>query len=478
MWIPLKCLVLLWLINLVPPLLSHFFSDQWPRPVDGGRVFRDGRPLLGPNKTRRGVAGALVAGTGVSVLLGWPWFLGLSAAALSMIGDMASSFLKRRLNLPSGSNVPVLDQVFEGLLPMAVLSPHTGLGAGRTFLTLTFFVVGAYVGSHFLKQVLLQKPFDDYPRRIRPRVRLRELASCQIRSNPWPQLFHFEDVLMYRLVMNTVFRGLGIYEAGKANAVNVTKRHLTLELEDLPVAFDGYSLLFMSDLHLDGLDGLVERLVAMVREEEVDLCLLGGDYRMENFGPADEALRRLALLLNAVRARDGILAVLGNHDCPEMATALAETPVRFLINESAAVRREEETIWIAGVDDPHYFRCDDLDAAWSRIPAGAFVILLAHSPEIAEEAARRGARLYLCGHTHAGQIQVPFVGPVFTHSRSPRALCQGMWRRGSMTGYTSSGAGVSGSPVRFRTTGEVVILTLKRARKTAPDRLHKSLSGP
>ncbi len=461
MWISLKCLVLLWLINLAPPLLSRFLSPRWPRPVDGGRLFTDGRPLLGPNKTWRGVLGAVSAGTVVCVLLGWPWFVGTSAAALSMLGDMASSFLKRRLNLPSGSNVPVLDQVFEGLLPLAVLGPYGDLSAGGIFGILALFVAGAYAGSHFLKQVLLQKPFENYPRNVRPGVRLRELASCQIRSRPWPQLFHFEDVLMYRIVMDRVFRGLGIYEAGKANALNVVKRRMTLELEDLPPAFHGYTLLFLTDLHLDGLDGLLERIAALVRDEEVDLCLLGGDYRMENYGPSDEAVRRLALLVKEIRARDGILAVLGNHDCPEMVAALEGTPVRFLVNEALPVRRGEDSIWIVGVDDPHYFRCDDLASACAQVPAGAFMVVLAHSPEIADEAARIGARLYLCGHTHAGQIQVPPVGPVFTHSRSPRSLCQGLWHLGGMTGYTSSGAGVSGSPVRFHTTGEVVILTLR-----------------
>jgi uncharacterized protein len=96
------------------------------------------------------------------------------------------------------------------------------------------------------------------------------------------------------------------------------------------------------------------------------------------------------------------------------------------------------------------------------VPEKAFKIFLCHSPEMFKEAAENNMDLYLCGHTHAGQVQLPIIGPLFTHSRSPRAIAQGFWKVGSMQGYTSSGVGVSGVPVRFLTRGEMVALTLIR----------------
>lgn len=459
----LSALLLLWLVNFAPPLLAFLLDERWSTPLDRGRLFWDGKPLFGPHKTIRGVVGAVATGCAVAPLLGFSWLVGAAAAILSMAGDLLSSFIKRRFDLPSGSAVPVLDQMFEGAFPLLVLSFHVSTHPAVMLSLLVIFCVGAYAGSHFFKKILLQQPFEGYPRPVKTRVRFRELTSCQIRSAPWADMFHFEDVVMYRMIMNTVFRWLGLLEPGRSNALNIQTRRLTLTFSNLPEAFDGYELLLMTDLHLDGLDGLVERLQGLLADEPVDLCLLGGDYRMENYGPSDEAVRRLKRLVPHIRARDGVLAVLGNHDCPEMVTALKDDGVRFLVNEAYCLQRDLSRLCIVGVDDPHYFRADDLPEALSHVPSGAFVILLVHSPEIAPQAARYGVPLYLCGHTHAGQIQIPRIGPLFTHSRSSRALVQGLWKYQGMIGYTSAGVGVSGSPVRFQTHGEIVRITLRKA---------------
>jgi hypothetical protein len=115
-----------------------------------------------------------------------------------------------------------------------------------------------------------------------------------------------------------------------------------------------------------------------------------------------------------------------------------------------------------GVDDPHYYHADDLPQAFKAVPPHEFSILIAHSPEIYSAAAEFGAHLYLCGHTHAGQIQLPKLGPLYTHSRAPRKYSQDLWTYKKMIGYTSAGAGVSGIPVRFGCQGEVVHIILKK----------------
>jgi len=462
MLLAVKILVLLWLINLVPPLLAHFLENRWNHPLDGGRNFRDGYPYLGPHKTIRGVVSAVAVGGLTGVALSFPLWVGLSAGVLSMAGDLLSSFIKRRMGMASGSIVPGLDQVFEGFIPFLVLGPAYELNAVAVFLLLLFFGVGAYAGSWFFKGVLGVKPFDTYPRSVRSIVRLRELRRCQVTSHPFHHLLNFEDSFYYHIVMKSVFRVLNLYERGKENALQLERRALDFHFPDLPRSFDGYSVLFLADLHLDGLEGLTERLQDILRGESVDLCVIGGDFRMDTHGPFHPALDEVRRILPEIRSRDGILAVLGNHDCMEIVEPLEEMGIKFLINEARAVERNGEKIWIVGVDDPHYFKCHDLETAFSGVPREDFSVFVAHSNEVYEEAAPYSPRLYLCGHTHAGQIRLPYLGPVFTHSKAPRRFSDGLWQYGSMRGYTTCGVGASGVPLRFASRGEVVVMTLRR----------------
>ena len=92
-----------------------------------------------------------------------------------------------------------------------------------------------------------------------------------------------------------------------------------------------------------------------------------------------------------------------------------------------------------------------------------FRILLQHSPELLDEAAAASVALYLCGHTHGGQICLPGGIPLMTNIRTPRRYASGLWQHGDMTGYTSVGVGVSVMPLRFFSKGEVAVITLRRA---------------
>ncbi len=460
----LEILLLLWLINFIPPMLAHLLGDRWGVPLDRGRLFRDGLPLLGFHKTGRGVAGGIVAGALGGMLLGFPWWIGLLAGMLSMAGDLVASFIKRRLGISSGHIMPGLDQGPEGLLPFLVLGPYCSLGGWEIILLAAFFSVGAYFGSWFLKRVLLTKPYDGYPRPVSSQVRWKEFRSCQIKSPPLHLLANINDTLYYRVFMTAVFKGLGLYEKGRANALDVGRNEITFHFPDLPQAFDGYTILFFSDLHLDGLPELTDRILSLIRDIRADLCIIGGDFRMETHGPFAEALVYLRRLIPEIRARDGVLGVLGNHDCIEIIEPLEAWGMKFLVNESVFIERDEERIWIVGVDDPHYYRCHDLEQAFEGVPRSndLFRIFVAHSSEIYREASAYGVQLYLCGHTHAGQIQIPPFGPIFTHTKAPRRFCGGTWHHEKMLGYTSCGAGVSGVPVRFASRGEVLLIKLRR----------------
>ncbi|MEN6439528.1 MAG: CDP-archaeol synthase [Syntrophobacter sp.] len=458
----LKLLILLWLINFAPPFMALIFEKKWSTPIDLGHNYSDGRPFFGSHKTIRGFLAGVAAGAFMGAAMGFAWWIGPAAGVLGMSGDLLSSFVKRRLAFPSGDVVPGLDQFPEGFLPFLVLTPQFALSARATLACIIVFGVGAYLGSIFLNRVLLEKPFDSYPRKLRPVTRFRELVSCQISSRPLRFILNFEDAFYYHIFMKTVFRLLGIFGKGRRNALVVETREVSFRFPDLPRSFDGYRILFLTDLHLDGLEGLTEKLIEIVRRIPVDLCILGGDFRMETSGPFANALSHLSALLPEIRARDGIVAVLGNHDCIEIVEKLEEIGIHFLVNQSLALERGEERLWLAGVDDAHYFKCHNPEQAFRDVPKDAFSIFISHSNEIYDQVGQYGPRLYLCGHCHDGQIKIPPFGALFTHSRAPRSLCSGRWSYRGMPGYTSAGVGVSGVPVRFNTKGEVTVITLER----------------
>ena len=457
-----KILILLWAVNLAPPLLAYYLDNRWHQPLDSGRNWLDGRPLLGSHKTIRGVIAGVATGAVGGVYLGLPAWLGLAAGVLSMIGDLLSSFLKRRLGKTSGAVVPGLDQVFEGGLPFAVLGPFFNLGAAQVTGLVLAFSAAAFAASWFLQNVILTQPFENYRRPLRLRTRFREWRACQLSDNPLHPFLNFEHAFYYHFLMKTAFQLMGIYRKGICNALEIAPHRLDLRRRGLPPAFDGYTILYLSDLHLDGLEGLTEKIRDIVANHPVDLCLLGGDFRTELSGPYTRTVAHLKRLIPAIHASDGIYAVIGNHDCLEMLEPLHAIGIRFLLNESLAIERNGERFWLVGVDDPHYYQAHDLAQAFEGVPREAFVIFLAHSPEVYTEAAAKGADIYLCGHTHGGQIRLPGIGAVFTHSRAPRRISAGAWTHDGMLGYTSVGVGVSGIPVRFGTRGEVLRLTLRR----------------
>jgi len=262
--------------------------------------------------------------------------------------------------------------------------------------------------------------------------------------------------------MKTVFKLAGLYDRGKQNALDLKLRKLELEFDNLPLGFDNTTILFISDLHLDCMDGLTQKAQGLVKGLKPDLCIMGGDYRTESWGTYSTALHRLKNLLDHIQTKYGVYAVLGNHDCLEMVSPLKEKNVTFLVNDTKKLENDGDRIWIAGVDDPYYFEGCDLAETFDSIPDNNFTIFVAHTPGIYQAAAAYSPQLYLCGHTHAGQIQLPYIGPVITHCNVPKKMVHGKWSYKGMQGYTSAGVGTSGIPVRFGCHGEVVLMTLKR----------------
>lgn len=153
----IKLLLLIMVANGAPVLLRWWLGDRFARPVDNGLSLADGRPFLGRSKTWRGLLAALVSTPVIALLLGLDAGTGLIIAALAMLGDLFSSFLKRRLGIPPSGIAPGLDQIPESLLPLWVLKPALGLDWQQIlFIVLAFIAVG-YVLSFLLYKLHIRK---------------------------------------------------------------------------------------------------------------------------------------------------------------------------------------------------------------------------------------------------------------------------------------------------------------------------------
>src|SRR5215212_333919 len=254
----------------------------------------------------------------------------------------------------------------------------------------------------------------------------------------------------------------GLYQRARRNADEILVRRTSLAFSNLPSAFDDFTILHLSDLHADISQGAMRRLAELVGTLEYDVCVLTGDYRGSTYGPFESALQSLSQLRALLKGP--LYGVLGNHDSLKMAPAMEAMGIRMLFNECEPITHRGSRIYLAGIDDAHFYRADDIAKAASGIPKHAFSILLSHTPEVYQKAAAAGFDLMLSGHTHGGQLCLPGGIPIKLEAVLPRSMGAGMWRHARMTGYTSAGAGTSLLPVRLNCPPEITLHTLAPAR--------------
>ncbi|GAB6067365.1 hypothetical protein JCM13664_06830 [Methylothermus subterraneus] len=274
--------------------------------------------------------------------------------------------------------------------------------------------------------------------------------------------FHLENWYSIHAWIRHALRLVGLHARGRRNARKIEVIKNEIRLPHLPAPFDGFSLLHLSDLHLDMSPDLPEALSAAVQGLDYDACVLTGDFRARTFGPWQPALDALAKVVPYLKApRYGVL---GNHDTIYMVPGLEALGIRVLMNESVALSRGGAEIYLSGIDDPHYYRADNLEKALEGVPEEAVAILLSHSPEIYRNAAYAKFDLMLCGHTHGGQICLPGGIPIWRNADAPLKLCAGRWRYANLQGYTSRGCGVSVVDVRLNCPPEVTLHVLRRGQ--------------
>ena len=267
--------------------------------------------------------------------------------------------------------------------------------------------------------------------------------------------FHIENWYSAHSVIRTTLQLTGLYRRGRRNADRVRVTHNAVWFKQLPPLFDGFTILHISDMHADLSDGAIRTLIGLVDDLRYDLCVLTGDYRGKTYGPFEAALSGVAQV--QARLNGPVYGVLGNHDTIRMVPGLEAMGIRMLLNECATIARGDQRLHVAGIDDAHYFRVDNIEKACSLIPDGEFSILLSHTPEIYRQAAHAGFNFLLSGHTHGGQICLPGSIPITLDAALPRRMGAGAWQYQGMTGYTSVGAGSSIIAVRFNCPPEITL---------------------
>ncbi|HLK91982.1 MAG TPA: metallophosphoesterase [Polyangia bacterium] len=237
-----------------------------------------------------------------------------------------------------------------------------------------------------------------------------------------------------------------------------------IAIPGLPAGFDGYRIAQISDLHCGPFasGARVDRWVAAVNELSADLVAVTGDL----IANGSQFVPVVAASLGRLRGRDGVYACMGNHDYftdgEEMATALERAGLTLLRNRGVELRRDDGVLYVAGVDDTWTHR-NDLPAALASRPPAAPVLLLAHDPAVFPDAAERGVALTLSGHTHGGQLGVPFLAKRFNLARSITRFTTGLYQIGAATLYVTRGLGTTGLPIRLFVPPEITVITLRAA---------------
>lgn len=278
---------------------------------------------------------------------------------------------------------------------------------------------------------------------------------------PGLNFFHIENWYSIHSVIRTSLKMVGLYRRAAANAAEIQVRHNDLHMKRLPKSFDGFTLLHISDPHVDMNEAAMRRLAEILPDLDYDICVLTGDYRGATFGPIDAAIDGMARLCAALKGP--IYGVLGNHDSIRMVPALEDMGIKMLLNECETISRGDQTIYLAGIDDAHYYRVDNIEKAAGDIPDGSFSILLSHTPEVYRHAAHAGFDLLLAGHTHGGQLCLPGSIPITLDAALPRRMGSGSWKYHDMQGYTSVGVGSSLVAVRLNCLPEIALHHLRCA---------------
>lgn len=238
-----------------------------------------------------------------------------------------------------------------------------------------------------------------------------------------------------------------------------------IPLPNLPLELDGLRIVQLSDLHV-GSDfplSALARAIDITADLSPDLVVVTGDWVTYDARDAVPAARQVSRLMPAL----GVVSILGNHDhwtdAETVAQAVQDAGITLLRNSHLPIQVRGGRIWLAGVDDI-WERHHDLDRALAGVPDGEACILLAHEPDYADEVAADGrVALQLSGHSHGGQVYLPFAGaPIVPYlgqkyTRGLYHIQDALWL------YTNRGLGLIRPAIRLNCRPEITLITLRQA---------------
>ncbi|WP_161975481.1 metallophosphoesterase [Tengunoibacter tsumagoiensis] len=264
-----------------------------------------------------------------------------------------------------------------------------------------------------------------------------------------------------------------IYYSKKIEPAWVEVTYHYLHLPRMTPAFHNYRLVQLSDFHTDDTWMTAERLanvVSMTNALKPDLVVITGDFVTDYLDSSEDTLKELGKL----KAPDGVLATLGNHDHPAGAEfiryCLRTNNIHELKNATHTLKRGNDLLHIVGLDDLWPSNRGTPASIWSHqplladltasLPAEGAAILLVHEPDFADVTAQSGRYgLQLSGHSHGGQVRIPFHGALALPPLCEKYPC-GLYQLGTMWQYTNRGLGMVKPQVRLNCRPEIAVFQL------------------
>jgi predicted MPP superfamily phosphohydrolase len=241
-------------------------------------------------------------------------------------------------------------------------------------------------------------------------------------------------------------------------------REVVVPIAGLPSVLDGFRIAQLSDLHIGTTTPRAwgQRWARAANLRAPDVTVVTGDLVTSGTAFYDD----VADVLGTLQAKLGVFVSMGNHDYfgdgePLIAKICARGP-RVLRNEGLVLEKEGAKLYLCAIDDT-WTKRDDMERALQGRIDGVPTVLLAHDPERFRAAAKKDVELTLSGHTHGGQIAVPFLGRRLSLSHLTHHFHVGLYRKGRSTLYVHPGLGTTGPPIRLGVAPAVVILTLRAA---------------
>jgi predicted MPP superfamily phosphohydrolase len=241
-------------------------------------------------------------------------------------------------------------------------------------------------------------------------------------------------------------------------------RHVDIAVRGLDARFDGYTIAQLSDLHIGAFHPLWwgQRWARAANAARADMVVVTGD--MVTSGVAFHA--DIAELIGELRGKDGVYVIMGNHDYfgegEPLVSLLRAREVHVLRNQGVVLERDGARLFLAGIDDTWTKRAN-LEKALAERPDGVRTVLLAHDPDSFRGAAKRDVDVVLSGHTHGGQIAVPFLSRFVNLSRFAHRFHIGLYRDGDSTLYVHGGLGTTGPPIRLGVAPSIALIRLRAA---------------